>query len=88
MLADVHAATFFFGDAMARMREGLSADYLLERLEAAVDLRPAGAGYFRLSLAPGQRIAAQGGHVLSFVASTPPRLEPMGNFLQAPPLAD
>lgn len=87
VLADVHAATYFFADAMARMREGLSADYLLEGLEAAVDLRPAGAAYFRLSLAPGQRIAAQGGHLLGFVAGTPPRLKPLGSFVQAP-LAD
>jgi len=80
-LADVHAATFFFADALSRMRLHLSADHLLEKLEAAVDQRPAGAGYFRLSLGPGQRIATQGGHVLAFQPPGLARVAPSGPFL-------
>jgi mono/diheme cytochrome c family protein len=84
VLADVHAATVFFADALGRMREGVSAAYLLERLESSVDQRAAGAGYFRLSLAPGQRVAAQGGHVLAFTGG---RLVPSGRLLPAPATA-
>ena len=80
-LADVHAATFFFADALSRMRGSLSADHLLEKLEAAVDQRPAGAGYFRLSLGPGQRIATQGGHVLAFQPAGLAFPAPSGPFL-------
>jgi len=84
VLADVHAATFFFTDGLARMREGLSGEYLLERLEAAVDLRPAGSGYFR----PGQRVAAQGGHALVFASPQATMPQSSGRFLSAEPPSD
>ena len=82
-LGDVHAATFFFGDALAQARGQLDPDYLLERLELAVDRRPAGGGYFRLSLGPGQRIAAQGGHVLAFRPPDFEQLAPLPGYLRA-----
>jgi len=84
----VHAATFFYPDGLARMREGLSGEYLLERLEAAVDLRPAGSGYFRLSLGPGQRVAAQGGHALVFASPQATMPQSSGRFLSAEPPSD
>ena len=82
-LADVHAATFFFGDALAQARGVLDPDYLLERLELAVDRRPAGGGYFRLSLGPSQRIAAQGGHLLAFRPPDFEQLAPLPGYLRA-----
>lgn len=63
---DLHTALFFFADAVAQARGIVDRAYLIERLEVAVDRRPAGAGWFRLSLGPGQRIAAQGGRVIGF----------------------
>jgi Cytochrome c len=80
ILNDVHAATFYFTDTLARMREGLNAEYFTERLEDAVGLGPAGAGYFRLSLGPNQRVAAQSGHLLGFTdgqAEHPVKLSPL-----------
>jgi hypothetical protein len=62
--AEVYAAAFFFGDALARMRLGWSPAWLMEQLEGAVNNRPAGASYFSLSLGPGQRVAAKTGAVL------------------------
>jgi cytochrome c553 len=62
--AEVYAATFFFGDALARMRLGWSPAWLMEQLEGAVNNRPAGASYFSLSLGPGQRVAAKSGAML------------------------
>lgn len=82
-LGDVHAATFFFGDALAQARGVLDPDYLLERLEQAVDRRPAGGGYFRLSLGPGQRVAAQGGHLLAFRPPDFAQLAPLPGYLRA-----
>ena len=82
-LADVHAATFFFADALAQTRGVPDPPYLLERLEVAVDLRPAGGAYFRLSLGPGQRIAAQGGHLLGFRPPDFQQLAPLAGFIRA-----
>jgi len=82
-LDDVHAATFFFADAMAQLRGAVDTEQLPETLEMAVDRRPAGAGYARLSLGPGQRIAAQSGQVLAFQPPGFNRLAPLGPLLRA-----
>jgi hypothetical protein len=82
-LDDVHAATFFFADAMAQLRGAVDTEQLLEKLEQAVDRRPAGAGYARLSLGPGQRIAAQSGQVLAFQPPGFTRLGPLGPLRRA-----
>jgi len=67
LLSDVYAATYFFGDALARMRGGpWNREYLLETLENGGYFRPAGAAYFSLSLGAGQREAAKGGHLLGY----------------------
>jgi hypothetical protein len=68
LLAEIYAATYFFGDALARMRGQWSREFLLETLETAHYTRPAGSAYFSLSLAPGQREAAKAGHLLGFGA--------------------
>jgi hypothetical protein len=66
LLSEVYAATYFFGDALARMRGHWSREFLLETLETAHYARPAGSAFFSLSLAPGQREAAKAGHLLGF----------------------
>jgi hypothetical protein len=83
VLGDVHAATFFFGDALAQTRGAYAPEHLLERLEVAVDRRPAGASYFRLSLGPGQRIASQGGHLLAFRPPDYRQLATLPGFLRS-----
>lgn len=62
--AEVYAASYFFADALARMRGRWSREYLLETLETGMYTRPAGRLFFSLSLGPGQRVAAKAGHVL------------------------
>jgi hypothetical protein len=83
LLSEIYAATYFFGDALARMRGHWSREFLLETLETAHYTRPAGAAFFSLSLAPGQREAAKAGHLLGFdgpgvseLAVIGPRLTP------------
>jgi hypothetical protein len=83
LLSQVYAATYYFGDALARMRGHWSREYLLETLETANYARPAGAAFFSLSLGPGQREAAKAGHFLGFagpaldqVVTFGPRLAP------------
>jgi hypothetical protein len=63
--AEVYAAVFFVGDALARMRLGWSQTWLMEQLESVVNNRPAGAAYYSLSLGPGQRVAAKVGRMLA-----------------------
>lgn len=83
VLSEVHAATFFFTDTLARMREGLNTAYFNETLEETVDLRPAGSGFFRLSLGPNQRVAARGGHMLGFRPQQSPHPVPVSPYLRA-----
>jgi hypothetical protein len=66
LLSEVYAATYFFGDALARMRGHWNREYLLETLESANYARPAGSAFFALSLSPGQREATKAGHLLAF----------------------
>jgi cytochrome c553 len=83
VLSEIYAATYFFGDALARMRGQWSRDFLIETLESAHYARPAGSAYFALSLGPGQREAAKAGYLLGFagpdmkqVVPFEPRLSP------------
>jgi hypothetical protein len=76
--AEVYAATYFFGDALARMRAPRSRDYLIEMLESTVFSRPAGAAFYALSLGPGQRVAVKGGHLLGLAAPDFRRIAPLG----------
>jgi cytochrome c553 len=77
--SDVYGAVFFFVDAQARMRGLFNREYLLETLENAVDDRPAAAGYFHLSLGPGQRQASKDGHLLGVTeAAGKWRIAPIG----------
>jgi hypothetical protein len=78
LLSEVYAATYFFGDALARMHGHWNREYLLETLESAHYSRPAGSAYFALSLAPGQREAAKAGHLLGFVGPELQDLVPIG----------
>ena len=83
LTAEVYAATYFFGDALARMRGHWNREFLLETLESAHYARPAGSAFFSLSLGPGQREAAKAGHLLGFdgpdyvqLTTVGPRLAP------------
>jgi hypothetical protein len=78
LLSEVYAATYFFGDALARMHGQWSREYLLETLESAHYARPAGAAYYSLSLAPGQREAAKAGHLLGFAGTDLQQVVPIG----------
>jgi hypothetical protein len=83
LLNDIYSATYFFGDALARMRESWSREYLMETLEASSFGRAAGGGYFSLSLGPGQREAAKTGYLLGFAPPDYQRLVPASRRLVA-----
>jgi hypothetical protein len=77
-LAEIYAATYFFGDALARMRGQWSHEYLLETLESAHYTRPAGAAYYALSLGPGQREAAKAAYLQGYAGPEMRQLVPIG----------
>ena len=66
LMPQIYAATYYFAEALASMRGSWNREYLLETLENADFDRAAGSAYVSLSLAPGQREAAKGGHLLGF----------------------
>ena len=82
LLSEVYAATYFFGDALSRMKGRWQRDWLMETIESSHFTRPAGGAFFSLSLAPGQREAAKAGHLLKYLAdddvvsAVGPRLAP------------
>lgn len=78
LLSEIYAATYFFADALARMRGSWSQDYLMETLENANFSRPAGSAFFTLSLAAGQREAAKGGHLLGYAEPGDAEVQAMG----------
>jgi hypothetical protein len=66
LLSEIHAASYFFGEALTRMGRNWNREFLMETLENAHFSAPAGSAFFSLSLAPGQREAAKAGHLLGF----------------------
>lgn len=80
--SEVYAAVFYFNDALARMRGNPTREYLMETLETAVDDRPPGASYYRLSLGPGQRVASRLGHLMQHSGPGPSQPESVGPALQ------
>jgi hypothetical protein len=66
--AEIYAATYYFSDALARMRGRWNRDYLLEAVESGGYTQPAGKLFYSLSLGPGQRVAVKAGHILGLRA--------------------
>jgi len=81
LMADIYAATYYFGDALARMRGRWNREYLIETLENADYRRAVGGAYYLLSMAAGQREAAKSGHIQGFVAPDYQRIQPIGDRL-------
>jgi hypothetical protein len=66
--AEIYAATYYFGDALSRMRGRWNRDYLLETLESGSYIQPAGKTFYSLSLGSGQRVVVKAGHILGLRA--------------------
>jgi hypothetical protein len=80
---EVYAAAFFFTDALRRSRGAWSVEHVLERLESGVNNRAAAGRFVRLSLGPGQRIAAQVGQMQGWAPPLHQTLVPLSPVLNA-----
>jgi hypothetical protein len=56
-------------------------DYLIERIEMALDHRALTGYYPRLSLGPGQRFASKGGYIVRFADPQGTRITPLGDWI-------
>lgn len=72
--ANAYFALKMAGDALMHMRGYFFRDYMLERIEHAVDSAPYTSVYPRVSLAPGQRFVAKGGYITRVSSSNRPTL--------------
>ena len=78
LIAEVYAATYFFEDALARMRYAWNREYLVETLQRSNFNRPAGSAFFALSLGPGQQEAAKSGYLVGYGGANFDRLQRFG----------
>jgi hypothetical protein len=74
--ADTYLACGLLSETLNHMVNAFVRDYLVERLEMALDHRVLTGYYPRLSLAPGQRFASKGGYFVRFT-------EPQGTRIAA-----
>jgi hypothetical protein len=74
--ADTYLACGLVSETLSHMVDAFVREYLLERVEMALDHRALTGYYPRLTLAPGQRFASKGGYIVRFA-------EPQGTHVTA-----
>jgi hypothetical protein len=68
--ADTYLACGLVSETLNHMVDAFVRDYLIERIEMALDHRALTGYYPHLSLAPGQRFASKGGYIVQFADPT------------------
>ena len=79
--ADTYLACGLVSETVNHMVDAFVRDYLIERVEMALDHRVMTGYYPRLTLAPGQRFASKGGYIVHFAAAQGPRVTPLGEWV-------
>ncbi|MGZ6027818.1 MAG: c-type cytochrome [Myxococcaceae bacterium] len=71
---DTYLSCVILAETLGHMLDSFVRDYLVERLEMLLSHRLVNGYYPRLGLAPGQRFASKGGHLVHFVGAEGPAL--------------
>ena len=79
--ADTYLACGLVSETLNHMVDAFVRDYLIERIEMALDHRVLTGYYPRLTLAPGQRFASKGGYVVRFTEPQGPRVTALGEWI-------
>ena len=78
---DTYVACSVLLEALAAMLDEFVPDYLIERVETALDSRLINGYYTRLALAQGQRFASKGGYIVRFAAATGAKIVAEGSWI-------
>jgi hypothetical protein len=78
--ADTYLACGLVSETINHIVDAFVRDYLIERVEMALDHRVLTGYYPRLTLAPGQRFASKGGYIVRFTDAQGPRIAPLGDW--------
>jgi hypothetical protein len=79
--ADTYLACGLVSETLNHMVDAFVRDYLIERVEMALDHRVLTGYYPRLTLAPGQRFASKGGYMVRFTEPAGPQLAALGEWI-------
>ncbi len=79
--ADTYLACAILSEAINHMVDTFVRDYLVERIEEALEHRIITGYYPRLGLAPGQRFASKGGYAVHFAGPTGTRVVADGGWI-------
>ncbi len=66
---DTYLACGLLSETLSHMVDAFVRDYLIERVDMALDHRALTGYYPRLTLAPGQRFASKGGYIVRFASA-------------------
>jgi len=79
--ADTYLACGLVSETLNHMVDAFVREYLIERVEMALDHRALTGYYPRLTLAPGQRFASKGGYIVRFSDPQGPRVAALGDWI-------
>jgi hypothetical protein len=79
--ADTYLACGLVSETLNHMVDAFVRDYLIERVEMALDHRALTGYYPRLTLGPGQRFASKGGYMVRFTDPQGTKIAPLGEWI-------